>query len=82
MVIKTVDLLFEESGISIQEVAQRANLLDSRVESIIAGRWLASPQERKKIAQAFGLSVDKISWGHNMSPRNQRYHRFGVEEEF
>jgi len=82
MGMKTVDILFEKSQFSIEKLAQQANLMPDRVESIIAGRWLASPQERQKIAQAFGLSVEEISWGHNMSPRNQRYHRFGVEEEF
>jgi hypothetical protein len=28
------------------------------------------------------VGVDQISWGHTMNPRNVRYHRFGLKEDF
>ena len=54
----------------------------NRVEAIADGRWTPSPEERTKVAAALGVSVDEISWGHTMNPRNVRYRRFGLKENF
>ena len=80
--MKTVDLLFDETGLMLEDVADRANLSNERVEAIILGRWTPSPAERKKIAAAFNVSVDEVSWGHTMDPRNVRYRQFGLKEDF
>jgi hypothetical protein len=78
--MKTVDILFEESGFTIQEVAARAQLPVDRVEAIAVGRWTPSPTERQLIADVFNVSIDDVSWGHTMDPRNVRYRRFGFRE--
>jgi hypothetical protein len=80
--LKTVDIYFEEQDLVIEDVAERTQLPPERVEAIAVGRWLPSPVERDKIAQAFGVSVDDISWGHTMDPRNVRYRRHGLKENF
>jgi hypothetical protein len=80
--MKTVDLLFEENGCVVEDIAERTGLAPERVEAIAVGRWLPSPREREKIAAAFGVPVDAISWGHTMDPRNVRYRRFGMKEHF
>ena len=80
--MKTVEHLFEETGLALDEVAQRAGLPMARVEAIVVGRWTPSPKERERIAAAFSVSVEDISWGHTMSPRNIRYHRYGLKEDF
>ena len=77
--MKTVDRLFEESGYSIDDVAERAGMDLARVEAIALGRWTPSPAERDRIADAFGVDVAQISWGHSMDPRNIRYRRFGFK---
>lgn len=77
----TVDVLFEKNGFTIEDVAERANLLPERVEAIATGRWTPSPQERQRMAEAFGVSVEDISWGHTMDPRNIRYRRYGLKNE-
>ncbi len=79
---KTVDQWMEEADVTVEELAERSDLEPRRVEAIAMGRWLASPQERQRIAAVFKLSVDDILWGHVMSPRNVRYHRFGLKEDF
>ena len=79
--MKTVDLLFEETGLVLEDVAERAGLPVARVEAIAVGRWTPSPNERQRIASAFSVSVEDISWGHTMDPRNIRYRRFGFAEE-
>jgi hypothetical protein len=80
--MKTVDVMLEELEWSLSQLAQRCNLPEDRVEAIVDGRWLASPQERERIAAALGMGVAEISWGHTMNPRNVRYHRFGLKEDF
>ncbi len=80
--MKTVDVLLEELGLSIDELAQRSSLDPERVLAIVDGRWLTSPQERERIAAALSVDPSLISWGHTMNPRNVRYHRFGLKEDF
>jgi hypothetical protein len=80
--MKTIDVLFEETQLTIEDIAERARLTPERVEAIVVGRWTPSPAERQKIAAAFGVSIDDVSWGHSMEPRNVRYHRFGLKENF
>jgi transcriptional regulator with XRE-family HTH domain len=77
--MKTVDRLFEETELTIDDVAERAGLSLSRVEAIALGRWTPSPDERRRIASAFGVGVEEVSWGHSMDPRNIRYRRFGFK---
>ena len=80
--MKTIDLLFEETGLTITEVAERSALEPERVEAIATGRWTPSPDERARLSAAFGVAMDEISWGHTMAPRVVRYHRFGLREGF
>jgi hypothetical protein len=76
----TVDVLLEQQGLSIPQLADGAGIETGRMEAIVTGRWTPSPAERARIAAALGLTTDDISWGHTMSPRNVRYHRFGLPE--
>ena len=80
--MKTVEHLFELTGLTIDEVADRAGLVVARVAAIAEGRWTPSPDERARIAAAFGVPVTEVSWGHTMNPRNIRYGRHGLKEDF
>ncbi len=80
--MKTVEHLFEETGLSVDDIADRSGVDAKRVEAIAVGRWTPSPDERRRIAQAFGVPVEEVSWGHTMNPRNIRYGRFGLKEDF
>lgn len=80
--MKTIDLLFEGSSLTIDDIAGRAGLTLARVEAIACGRWTPSPGERQRIAAAFGVAVEEVAWGHTMDPRNIRYRRFGLKENF
>ena len=78
---KTVDVLFEEAGLTVEDIAEATLLPTERVEAIALGRWLPSPAERIKVSEAFNVSTSDISWGHTLDPRNVRYRRFGLKEE-
>lgn len=80
--MKTLEHWLETLGLSIAELADRAGLDAKRVASIAEGRWTPSPQDRELLAAALGVAVDQVSWGHTMPPRNIRYHRFGLPEDF
>lgn len=80
--MKTVDVLLEDLDMALDELAQAAELTMERAEAIADGRWTPSPDERERIARAFNLDVTQISWGHTMNPRNVRYRRFGLKENF
>jgi transcriptional regulator with XRE-family HTH domain len=79
---RTIDLYFEETGLGVEDVAAKSGLSPDRVEAIALGRWTPSPAERKKIAATFGVDVTMVSWGHTMDPRNVRYRRYGLKEDF
>jgi transcriptional regulator with XRE-family HTH domain len=80
--MRTVEHLLEERGLAIDELADRAGIDSERVAAVADGRWTPSPRERQRIAAALSLSVDEISWGHTMNPRNVRYRRNGLKENF
>ena len=77
----TIDRLFEESGLSEDDLVTRSGLTKQRVEAIMMGRWLPSPKERKAMASALSVEESEVDWGHTISPRNVRYHRFGLPDD-
>jgi hypothetical protein len=62
--LKSVAQLCAECGIDARQLAGRAGVDEQRVTAIVLGRWTPSPQERDRIAAAFGLTRDQIVWGH------------------
>jgi transcriptional regulator with XRE-family HTH domain len=56
--------LCREKAISLQELLDRSGLDETRVQAIVLGRWTPSPEERRRIADALGSTVDDIAWGH------------------
>ena len=62
--ITSVERLCAERGIDVGELAERSGVDEERVEAIVLGRWTPSPEERDRIAGAFGLSRERVAWGH------------------
>jgi transcriptional regulator with XRE-family HTH domain len=82
MPIKTVEHLLEERQIAIGEFARSAGLTPERALAIAEGRWTPSPEERARIAAALQVPETDVSWGHSVNPRNIRYRRHGLRENF
>jgi transcriptional regulator with XRE-family HTH domain len=61
---KSVVDLCREQALSLAQLHERSGLDASRVMAIVEGRWTPSPRERERIASAFGVAVDDITWGH------------------
>lgn len=80
--MKYIDVMMDERALSASHLAQTSRLPLERVRAIIEGRWLPSPEERSRLAAALNVGVAEVAWGHSMNPRNVRYHRFGLSQDF
>jgi plasmid maintenance system antidote protein VapI len=74
--ITRVERLCAERGLDSRELAERTGVDERRVEAIVQERWTPSPQDRDRIAAAFGLSRERVVWGH----RNFVEHLYGWGE--
>jgi transcriptional regulator with XRE-family HTH domain len=61
---RSVAELCVEQGVTVAQLAERAQLDEGRVLAIAMGRWTPSPSERQKVAAVFGVAIDEVSWGH------------------
>jgi transcriptional regulator with XRE-family HTH domain len=61
---RTVEELCIKHQLDAKQLAAKAGLDEQRVLAILLGRWTPSPAERDKVAAAFGLTRDQITWGH------------------
>lgn len=64
MATANVSDLCVKHQLNVAQLAEKAQMEETRVLAIIMGRWTPSPQERKKVAAAFGVEIDEIAWGH------------------
>lgn len=62
--IRSVAEFCRDHQVTLDELIDRTGLDDSRIKSILLGRWTPSPIERQKIAAVFSVSIDEIRWGH------------------
>ncbi len=64
MSTRSVAELCVEQSIGVPELAETSGLDQQRTLAIALGRWTPSPKERLAVAQALGVAVDQITWGH------------------
>lgn len=62
--IPDVAALCKQHGLDAKQLAEKSGVDEQRVLAIVLGRWTPSPAERDRIAAVFGLTRDKVSWGH------------------
>ena len=56
--------LMEQFGMDIQEFASETGLDEYVLSAMAHQRYTPSPEQRRRVSAAFGLSVDQIIWGH------------------
>jgi hypothetical protein len=78
----SIDVLIDQKKVPVPVLAEHSGLSVERIEAIVDGRWTPSPEERRRLAGALQVDIEAVSWGHTMNPRNIRYHRYGIPEEF
>lgn len=60
---RTIPEWLHELGLEFAELVSKSGLDQKVVESIAAGRYTTSPQQRERIAAALEVSMDDIQWG-------------------
>ena len=62
--VKAVADWMTERGMTLAQLVQ-ASALDGRVvEAIAAARYTPSPDQRRRLATALGVTPEEIAWGH------------------
>ena len=61
---RTIEELCKKHQMTVEDLTEKTGVDDHRLLAIYMGRWTPSPEDRKKIAAAFELEVDDITWGH------------------
>ena len=59
--------LLQEQGLDMGQLVAACGLETRVVKLLLAGSYTPSPVERKRIADALGVSVEDIAWGHTIA---------------
>ena len=62
--MKLLARYMEETGMTVDQLIAAAKLDKKLVKAIVSGNYVPSPVERKRVAEAIGVSVEEISWDH------------------
>ena len=62
--VKSVAEWMAERGIDLARLIASSALDDRVVGAIVAGRYTPSPEQRRRLADAIGVGVEQIAWGH------------------
>jgi hypothetical protein len=68
----------EDLGLTVDQVVATSGLERKLVQSIVAGNYNPSPTERARLAEAVGVPVEEVAWGHAV----QVEHLYGHGPQF
>jgi len=64
---QTVAQWMAERNIDVAQLVKASRLDERVVAAIVQGRYTPSPQQRQLLADALGVDLDSITWGHAAS---------------
>jgi ribosome-binding protein aMBF1 (putative translation factor) len=70
--MKPIAAYMESAGLSTAQLAAAAKLDSKTVKAIVSGNYTPSPVERGRLADALGVSVNEIAWGHTVPVEHLR----------
>jgi hypothetical protein len=62
--VKTITEWLAERHMGLAELVEASMLDDRVVEAIANGRYTPSPEQRRRLATALGVSPEQVAWGH------------------
>ena len=62
-----------ERGLTRAALLAATGLEPKILDAILQGRYTPSPQQRRRVAEALGLSPEQVAWGHT----NEVQHLYG-----
>ena len=75
---KTVAEWMAERALDLTALVEASSLDDRVAKAIVDGRYTPSPDQRRRLAAALGVTTDQIAWGH----RTQVSHVYGHGPQF
>jgi transcriptional regulator with XRE-family HTH domain len=63
--LKTLTESLTARGLSLAQLVEASGLEDRVVQAIVLGRYTPSPDQRRRIADALGVPVEELAWGHS-----------------
>jgi hypothetical protein len=70
--MKPLAELLQEAGVTVDQLTDSSGLEKRVVKLLFAGSYTPSPSERKRIADALGVSIDAVAWGHTVPVQHLR----------
>ena len=70
--MKPIGHYMEETGIGVPQLVEATGLQSRLVKAIVSGNYTPSPSERQRLADALGVAIDDISWGHAVPVQHLR----------
>ena len=70
--------LMGERAISMERLLEATGMEQRVLKAIVDGRYTASPEQRRLIAEALGVRPEQIAWGHT----TQVDHMYGHGPQF
>jgi transcriptional regulator with XRE-family HTH domain len=65
-------------GMSFEQLLAASGLERKILEAIYYGRYTPSPEQRRRVAEALGVPIEQIGWGHT----NEVIHIYGHGPQF
>jgi ribosome-binding protein aMBF1 (putative translation factor) len=76
--VKTFADWMVERGIARAELVERSGLEARVVDAVACGRYTPSPEQRRALADALGVLLEQVAWGH----QNQVAELYGHGPQF
>ena len=70
--MKPIGYWIEEKGISVDALVEASHLDAKLVRAIATGNYTPSPSQRAALAEALGLEVGDVAWGHAVPVQHLR----------
>ncbi len=64
--VKAVADWMAERGLTLAQLVTAAALDERVVTAIAQGRYTPSPEQRRRLAAALGVSPEQVAWGHQV----------------
>jgi hypothetical protein len=62
--MKPIGSWMAEFGIGLERLVEASCLERRVVEAIVACRYTPSPEQRRRLAAALGVTSEQVAWGH------------------